>query len=118
MNRLERIALYALCAVTLLFPLVGCGLLTPMQRSAAGQTIENEYEMGRITAAQRDAALEALDSKTGMNWDALLQAGGNVLMSVLLGVPVAVGVVRRQRGPVATPAERVARKAATSQPTH
>jgi hypothetical protein len=100
----------------LIVALPGCQFLTPQQRDAVSQTIEYEYQAGRLTRAQRDAAYEALDEKSGINWDGVMQSGVNVLMAVLLGTPIAMaGATRRVmqiRGPVATPEERVRRAAA------
>jgi hypothetical protein len=106
----RRLVSAFLCILALVLP--ACQFLTPQQRNAAQQTIEAEYDAGRLTPAQRDAALEALDEQGGIDWEALVVAGGSVLTSVLLGVPIAVGRVRRERGPSATAAERAKRRAA------
>jgi len=92
--------------------------MTPQQQDAAAEAIDAEYRANRLTRTQRDAALEALDNMNtpGFNWDPLLQAGVNVLITFLLGVPVAGAVATRRvmkiRGPVATPEERVKRTTA------
>lgn len=103
----------ALCAVLciLVVLLPGCRAFTAEQRIAGAEAVQAAYDRGELTISQRDAALKALEGAT-IDWDALLQTGGSVLLSLLLGVPTTVGVVRAVRGPVATAAERAARIAA------
>ena len=103
---MKTLTTYVLCLLIVLLP--GCSLMTPQQKSATQLTIENEFEQGRLTAAQRDAALEALDSKGTFDWETMLAAGGSVLASILLGVPIAVGRVQAKRGAPRTPAQTVA----------
>jgi len=108
----RRPYVWLLCLVILGTPC--CGYLTPQQQNAAKQTIQAEYEAGRLTAAQRDVAFEAIEKQDASAGDVAswLYLGGSVLASVLLGVPISVGAVQRKRGPVATPEERVRRAAA------
>jgi hypothetical protein len=88
-------------------------MMTPEQHDAAWTSIDNAYRSGQITRKQRDAAREALDTANDVgDWASLIYMGGAVLVSVLTGVPIAVGAVQRKRGPVATPDERVRRAAA------
>jgi hypothetical protein len=109
---MNRLYLYVLCLLVAVLP--ACGYLTPQQQNAARQTIQAEYEAGRLTCAQRDVAFEAIDKQAAGTGDVAswLYLGGSVLASVLLGVPISVGAVQRKRGPVATPEERVRRAAA------
>jgi len=109
---MKRLTIYLACLLIAVLP--GC-MLSEQQRSAAAQAVEQEYLAGRLTAKQRDAALEGLEG-VGINWDAVMQGGVNVLLAVLLGTPIAGAVATRRvmkiRGPVATPAERQVRAAA------
>jgi len=109
---MKRLSTYALCLLIAVLP--GC-MLSEQQRSAAAQAVEQEYLAGRLTAKQRDAALEGLEG-VGVNWDAVMQGGVNVLLAVLLGTPIASAAATRRvmkiRGPVATAEERVRRAAA------
>lgn len=73
----------------------GCSLFTPEQRSQMRTVIEQEYEAGHITEAQRDAAVEAIDRDEPFDWEGLGFAALNAAFAALLGV----GVVRVQRGP-------------------
>lgn len=107
---MKRLATYLLCLCIVLLP--GCALMTPQQRSAARESIEAEYRAGNITRTQADAAIEAVDNPEGIDWEGVLKAGGSVLVSLLLGVPVTIGAVQKIRGPSATQAERAARSAA------
>lgn len=75
-----------------------CATLTPEQRAQAHAVIDQEYAARNLTAAQRDAAHEAVDSGAGFDWEGLGLAGLSVLLA-LVGAPA---IVRIQRGP-ATP---------------
>jgi hypothetical protein len=86
-----------------------CAHLTPAQRESGRTSIQDAYEKGQITAAQRDDAITALEGGT-TDWSQWLTLGGSVLASILLGVPVSVGVVQKKRGP--TEAQRQAAKRA------
>jgi hypothetical protein len=111
---MKRFSIYALCLLVAMLP--ACGYLTPQQQNAAKQTIQAEYEAGRLTASQRDVAFEAIDKQTTSAGDvsSWLYLGGSVLASILLGVPISVGAVQAKRGPSATPQERAARMVAKS----
>lgn len=74
--------------------LPACSLLTPQQRASMRQTIQQEYEAGNITGAQRDAAVEALDNDEPFDWATLGVVGANILLG-LVGGPM---IVRMQRG--------------------
>ena len=90
-----------------------CAAFTPQQRAAGTQALQDAYTRGEITAQQRDDGIAALQGgKTDLTW---LWGIGNVFLSVLLGVPLAVSRVQAIRGPVATPAERITRAAAEIQ---
>jgi hypothetical protein len=108
----RRPYLWLLCLLILGTP--SCGYLTPQQQNAAKQTIQAEYEAGRLTASQRDVAFEAIDKQTASAGDvsSWLYLGGSVLASILLGVPISVGAVQAKRGPSATPQERATRMVA------
>lgn len=95
---LRRLNVFFLCLCVLVLP--GCQLLTPEQREAARQSIQADYDAGLITAAQRDMAVEALAKEGSVDWAAILTAGGSVVASILLGVPIAVGRVNKARGPI------------------
>lgn len=106
---MKNALVYVLCLLVLVLP--GCGMLTPAQRDSGKVALEEAFQRGEITASQRDQAMDALDGKT-VDWTELLTTGGSVLASILLGVPVAVGVVNRKRGP--TEAQRQAARAAAA----
>jgi len=96
---MKNVLTYLLCLSLVFLP--ACNLLTPEQKEAARESIQFEHEQGRITLAQRDAALEALDAQPeSVDWATLLTAGGSVVASVILGVPIAVGRVNKVRGPI------------------
>jgi hypothetical protein len=99
----------ALVLCLLIAVLPGCALLTDQQRDSGRIAVDDAYRRGQITAAQRDEAIEVLNSDGAVDWGAILQTGGSVLASILLGVPVAVGVaqkrVRKERGPARTHAD-------------
>lgn len=82
-----------LCVLVVLLP--GCSMLTPQQRDQARLTVEDEYQAGNITRAQRDAAIEALDKDEPVDWEGLGFAGLNLVMA-LVGAPL---IVRKMRGP-------------------
>lgn len=111
---MRNLLTYLLCLSLVFLP--GCQALgmTPEQIESARTSLTQQRDVGNITQAQYDAAVEALDNPAGVNWEALLLTGGSVLTSVLLGVPIAVGQVQKRRGPVATPQEKAARMAAGS----
>lgn len=96
----------ALCALLCLFA-CACSVLTPEQKANVRTTVQSEYEAGNITQAQRDAAIEALDSDEPFDWSILGLVGANLALA-LLGAPLAVRV---HRGPatqrVGLPASKV-----------
>lgn len=106
--------LFTAIALGAILSLAGCAALgmTPEQRESARVSLTQQREVGNITEAQYDAAIEALDNPESFDWETLLLMGGSVLTSIFLGVPVAVGAVQRKRGPVATQQERMVRAAA------
>jgi hypothetical protein len=97
---MKKLATYALCLLIAVAP--ACRL-TEAQRESGRIALNDAYDRGEITAAQRDAAVEGLESGN-VDWTELATVGGSILASILLGVPVAVGVskrsVRKERGPV------------------
>jgi ABC-type spermidine/putrescine transport system permease subunit II len=96
MNTLRKnILVYLLCAFVAFAP--GCAHLTPQQKASAQEALANELDAGRITQAQYDIAIESLE-ETSVDWESLLVAGGSVVASILLGVPIAVGRVNKVRG--------------------
>lgn len=107
-----RIATYLLCVLIAVLP--GCHMLTPEQKESARISLTQQRDVGNITQAQYDAAIEALDNPNGVDWTVLLASVGSIATSILFGVPIAVGAVNRKRGPVATPQERAVRAAAGS----
>lgn len=107
---MRQLATYLLCLLIVFLP--GCQAFSQQQRDSGVVALQDAYERGEITAAQRDKAIEALDSGSASGLSEWLYLGGSVLASVLLGVPISVGAVQKKRGPVATPAERVARASA------
>ena len=87
---MRNIATYLLCLLILVLP--GCQVFTPQQRDDTEQKIEDAYRNKAITKAQRDAALEALNTAPdSFNWAGLANTGINVLLAAL-GVPVTVGM--------------------------
>lgn len=87
MKRLLFAAGIAMCA--------GCSIFTPQERNAIRATIQQEYEAGNLTAAQRDIAMEALEKDEPFDWEGL----GFAAINVALAAMGAAGVVRIQRGP-------------------
>lgn len=107
---MKKLATYALCLFIVFLPACeGLGM-TQQQRSAARIALDNELAMGRITQAQHDAAVDVLEkpSYTADDWANLLYAGGTVLVSLLTGVPIAVGIVQKKRGAPRTPEQTAA----------
>ena len=92
----------ALAAVSL--TLCSCGIFSAEQVQAAMDIIDQMESQNTVTAAQADALREALLTNTGEAW--YMQAG-----RIVLEVGMAVLGVRVWRGPSATLAERVARRA-------
>ena len=93
----------ALAAVCLTF--CSCGLFTTEQVQAALEIIDQMEQQNTVTAAQAEALREALmTSSTGEPW--YMQIG-----RVVLEVGMAVLGVRLWRGPSATAAERLIRRA-------
>lgn len=107
---MRQLATYVLCLLIVVLP--GCQAFSQQQRESGAASLQDAYERGEITAAQRDKAIEALNKGDASGLTEFLYLGGSVLASVLLGVPISVGAVQKKRGPVATPAERVARASA------
>lgn len=93
---MKKIPIYLLCALIAVLP--ACQGLSLQQRESGKASLQEAYERGEITAGQRDEAVAALDGET-VDWSTLLTTGGSILASILLGVPVAVGVVQKKRGP-------------------
>lgn len=104
---------FLLSLLILLLPSCTSLGMTPEQRESARSALIAQKEAGGISQAQYDAAIEALDRPNGVDWEQLLLAGGSVISSILLGYPIIVGKIRKERGPVATPQERATRAAAT-----
>ena len=86
----------ALCALALLC--AGCAsLFTPEQRENLRAVVQDQYATGQITEAQRDAAIEALDTDAaGTDWMANLGFLGASLLGALLGIPISVRQVNRR----------------------
>jgi hypothetical protein len=105
-----KLITYVLCAAIAVLP--GCKAFSPAQVEAGRAALQDSYESGEITQRQRDDAIAALEGGH-VDWGYWLAAGGSVLASILLGVPVSVAAVQKKRGPVATPSERKARATAT-----
>ena len=103
-----RKALSALLCCLIVF-LPSCDMLTQHQRQSGSTAIEDAYDRGELTSAQRDAALDALNKGDTGALTEILMTAGSELASVLLGVPIAVGRVRKERGPTET--ERTAARA-------
>lgn len=110
---MKKLATYALCLLIVFLPACESMGMTSAQRESARISLGNEYDAGRITKAQYDAAVEALDkpSITADDWANWLMAGGSVIASILLGVPIAVGRVQKVRGAPRTPEQTAALKA-------
>lgn len=106
---MRNITTYLLCLLIVFLP--GCGMLSPQQKEAGKAALQDAYEKGQITAEQRDDAIEAIEAGTGDGMEKWLYLGGSVLASILTGVPIAVGVVQKKRGP--TEIQRQAAKAKT-----
>jgi hypothetical protein len=104
---MKKLTTYALCLLIAVLP--ACQAFTPQQRESGKIAVQDAYEKGQLTQQQRDDAIAALEGES-VDWTSLLTTGGSIIASILLGVPVAVGVVQRKRGP--TEAQRqAARKA-------
>lgn len=93
--------------------LASCGsMFNSNEREQLRQVTQDAYESGAITAAQRDAALEAIDRDEPVDWEGLGIFGLNAALA-LLGAPM---VVRWQRGrptqKVGLPESKVIHKAA------
>ena len=99
-NVIRWAALAAVCMA-----LCSCGLFSSEQVQAALDIINQMEAQNTVTAAQAEALREALVTNTGEPW--YMQAG-----RLVLEVGMAVRGVRMWRGPSATSAERVARRAA------
>ncbi len=113
---MKKLATYALCLFIVFLPACeGLGMTQP-QRDAARVSLGNEYDAGRLTRAQYEAAIEALDkpSITADDWANWLMAGGSVIASILLGVPIAVGTVQKKRGAPRTPEQTAALQTLTA----
>jgi hypothetical protein len=87
-----KLLTYLCCFLIAVLP--ACGVLTAEQKASVRQTVQSEYEAGTITAAQRDAALEALASDQPFDWTTLGVIGANIALA-LIGGPA---IVRLQRG--------------------
>ena len=97
------------CAALAVFCLTfcSCGLFSNEQVQAALEIINQMEQQQTVTAAQAEALREALmTASTGDPW--YMQAG-----RVVLEVAMAVLGVRLWRGPSATAAERLVRRAAS-----
>ena len=99
-NLIRWAALAAVCLT-----LCSCGLFTGEQVQAAITVIDELASAGTITAEQAEAMRQALQANTGEAW--YVQIG-----KMALEVGLAVVGVRMWRGPSASVAERIARKAA------
>jgi len=88
-----RLPTYLLCGLVAVLP--GCSVFSPEQKASLRQTIQSEYDAGNMTAAQRDAALEALEQDQPIDWETLGIVGLNAALA-LIGGPM---IVRKVRGP-------------------
>lgn len=104
---MRNITTYLFCFLLVFAP--ACAYLSPQQKEAGKTAVQGAYERGEITAEQRDDAIEALETGSGEGLEKWLYLGGSVLASILTGVPIAVGVVQKKRGP--TEVQRQAMKA-------
>lgn len=100
MRNYIRFAVLAVAGLTL----CSCGLFDSGQVELAMQVIQQMEAQGTVTAAQAEALREALSVSSTEPW--YYQMG-----RVALEVALAVAGVRIWRGPSATVAERLARKA-------
>tara|TARA_R110000824_G_scaffold212753_1_gene399086 strand:+ start:125 stop:418 length:294 start_codon:yes stop_codon:yes gene_type:complete len=91
-----------LVPICLLF--ASCGIFSSGQVEAALTIINEMQTQGTVSASQAEALREALMMDTGEPW--YLQAG-----KMILEIGLAVAGVRMWRGPSATVAERLARRA-------
>ena len=102
---------WMLCAAAGCLFLAACGLSPEAQ--AAIEVIREMQAQGRVTDAQAEALIAALQAGATSNTVAVVvQTLGAVAIVVITGVPIAVKRVQKLRGPVATPNERVKRLAA------
>lgn len=104
---MKTFAIYILCAAIVCLPACDVLGMTPQQRESARISLGNEFDAGRLTKDQYEAAIEALDKPTitADDWANWLMAGGSVIASILLGVPIAVGRVQKVRGAPRTQAQ-------------
>jgi hypothetical protein len=94
---MKNLSIYLLCLLIAVLP--GCMGLSPQQQESGRISIDNAYKRGELSKKQRDDAVDALENS---NFDITpwLAAGGSVLASIILGVPISVGQVMKKRGPV------------------
>ena len=90
-------------AILLCLLLVAC--MTPQQQADALAALDDMLRSGAITRSQYEALREGVVGSGLSTW--ITQALGFIVTGV-----ATYSAVQRARGPVATPAERVARKAA------
>ena len=91
---MKQLTTYVACLAILFLP--ACNLLTPQQRDAGRQSIEDAYDRGELTLGQRDLAIESLEGQT-VDWSEVLATGGSIVASILLGVPIAVRTTNKLR---------------------
>lgn len=91
---MKQLTTWVACVAIVFLP--ACQALSPQQRAAGAEAIQQSYDRGELTATQRDDALTALDGG-GFDWDGLIQIGASIAGSILLGVPVAVGTTNKLR---------------------
>lgn len=84
---IKNAAILLLCLCVAALP--GCQALTGQQRDSVRSYIQFEYENGNLTAAQRDAAIEAIDSDEPIDWASLGLIGANIALA-LVGGPMIV----------------------------
>jgi cytochrome P450 len=105
---MKKLTTYVLCLLIAVLP--ACQAFTPQQIESGKIAVQDAYDKKLITRQQRDDAIVALENR-GFDLTALFSSPVvQILLSTLLGVPIAVGVVQKKRGP--TEAQRqAARKA-------
>ena len=84
---MKRLLTCALCAFLAVLP--GCGFLSPQQKASVLTTLSHEHDLGNITDAQYNAAVEAVQQDKAFDWETLGLVGANILL-MFLGVPIAM----------------------------
>lgn len=89
---MKNVLIVALCFLVAVLP--ACGALSPTQKTAVMQVLNQELQAGHITQEQYAAAWQALSNDGKVDWEIWGVAALNIAMA-LIGAPA---IVRWQRG--------------------